>query len=65
MAAPNQPDAPSQPEDYGMEVLCAGWNPAATAVAEPVGRACSELRADPQGVDVDGFLKQFYRCQKS
>ncbi|MDP2240722.1 MAG: hypothetical protein Q8K18_11255 [Burkholderiales bacterium] len=65
MAATDKPNAPSQPEDYGMEVLCASWNPAATAVAETLGRASHQLPADLSGTDVDAFLKQFYRCQKS
>ncbi len=65
MAATDKLNAPSQPEDYGMEVLCAGWNPVATAVAEPVGRASHQQPADLSGTDVDAFLEQFYRCQKS
>ncbi len=65
-AADTRTDLP-QPEDYGMEVLCASWNPVVTAVVEPAGRACRELLADLSAVDVDAdaFLRQFYRCQKS
>jgi len=65
MAPSDTPTGPSQPEDYGAEVLCASWNPVVAAVAEPVGRACRELADDLSAVDADAFLKQFYRCQKS
>lgn len=52
------------PEDYGVEVLCASWNPVVAAVAEPV-RVCRELLADLSAADGDAFLRQFYRCQSS
>ncbi len=65
MAAPNPSTTPSQTDEYGMEVLCANWNPVATAEAEPVGRVCRKLLADLPAIDVDAFLKQFYRYQKS
>lgn len=65
MDTADTPTGPSQPEDYGVEVLCASWNPVVAAMAEPVGRACGELLADLAVVDVDAFLKQFYRCQES
>lgn len=65
MAIPEKLTAPTQPEDYGVEVLCASWNPVVAAVTEPVGRACRVLLNDLPAVDVDAFLKQFYRCQKS
>lgn len=64
MATPEKLTASIQPEEYGVEVLCASWNPV-VAVAEPVGRACRRLLNDPPAADVDAFLKQFYRCQKS
>jgi hypothetical protein len=54
----------SAPEDYGLEVLCASWNPVVATVAEPV-RACRDLLADLSAVDGDAFLRQFYRSQKS
>ena len=65
MATTDKPAGPSQPEDYGVEVLCASWNPVAVAVAEPVGRAGGELRADLSADDSDAFLRQFYCCQES
>lgn len=65
MAISDTLTGPSQPEDYGLEVLCAGWNPVVVAVAEPVGRACRELLADLSSDDGDAFLKQFYCCQES
>jgi hypothetical protein len=55
----------SQSEEYGPEVLCASWNPVVAAVVEPVSRACRELVADLSGGEVDAFLKQLYRSQKS
>jgi hypothetical protein len=65
MAIPGSPITPSQPEDYGVEVLCASWNPALDTVAKPAGPACRELLTHLAVVDADAFLKQFYRCQKS
>jgi hypothetical protein len=59
-----QPDV-SQSEEYGLEVLCASWNPVVAAVVEPVSRACRELLADFSGGEADAFMKQFYRSQKS
>ncbi|MCW5604466.1 MAG: hypothetical protein KIT18_07975 [Burkholderiales bacterium] len=57
-------DQARQPQEYGLEVLCASWNPVAAVAAEPV-RACRSLLADLSSVDVDTFLRQFYRCQTS
>ena len=65
MAASDTFTGPSQPEDYGVEVLCASWNPVAVAVAGPAGHACRELLADLSADDSDAFLKQFYCCQES
>ncbi len=64
MAASDTPAGPSQPEDYGVEVLCASWTPV-VAVVEPIGCACRELLVDLSAVDADAFLKLVYRCQKS
>ena len=47
---------------YGVEVLCAGWNPLVAASAEPV-EACKELVAD-LGSEVETFLARFYRFQQ-
>jgi hypothetical protein len=54
---------PGEPREYGLEVLCASWNPLAATLAEPaeVGR---ELVAEPAGVDVECFLASFYRFQQ-
>ena len=54
-----------QPQGYGMEVLCSGWNPLAAAVVEPIGQVYRELLADLTVTDIEGFLRQFYRCQRS
>jgi hypothetical protein len=49
--------------EYGLEVLCASWNPLAAALAEPV-EASRELVAELTTVDVEGFLASFYRSQQ-
>ena len=46
-------------------MLCASWNPVAAAVAEPIRLVCREWLADLTAFDVEAFLKQFYRCQRS
>ena len=55
--------AQGEPAEYGLEVLCASWNPLAAALAEPV-EACRELVAELTTVDVEGFLASFYRSQQ-
>lgn len=52
----------TQPE-YGLEVLCASWNPLVTALAEPV-EACRELVAELATTDVESFLASFYRSEQ-
>jgi hypothetical protein len=49
--------------DYGLEVLCASWNPLVTALAEPV-EACREFVAELAMADVDSFLASFYRSEQ-
>jgi hypothetical protein len=58
-------DKPAQDEQakYGLEVLCASWNPLVATLAEPV-EACRELVAELATVDVEGFLASFYRFQQ-
>ena len=63
MSAPAAPDAPLPPDEYGTEVLCASWNPAASAVAEPLGHGACEGRVDLSVGDAESFLDLFYRCQ--
>lgn len=48
---------------YGLEVLCASWNPLVAAVAEPV-EACGELVAEPGTIEAESFLASFYRFQQ-
>ena len=48
---------------YGLEVLCASWNPLVATLAEPV-EACRELVAELAAADVDSFLASFYRAQQ-
>lgn len=49
--------------EYGLEVLCASWNPLVAAVAEPV-RVARELVAELTAADADTFLASFYRSQQ-
>jgi hypothetical protein len=58
-------DKPAQDEqtDYGLEVLCASWNPLASALAEPV-QACRELVDELATADAEDFLASFYRSQQ-
>jgi len=55
-------DKPTQntEADYGLEVLCASWNPLVAALAEPVDEYVAEFKA----VDVESFLASFYRSQQ-
>jgi len=59
------PDKPAQSEqdEYGLEVLCASWNPRAAPIAEPVV-ACREFVADLATADAESFLASFYRSQQ-
>ena len=55
--------AQGEPLKYGLEVLCASWNPLAATLAEPA-EAGRELVVEVPGVDVEGFLASFYRSQQ-
>jgi hypothetical protein len=55
--------AQSKPAEYGLEVLCASWNPLAATLAEPVD-ACRKLVAEWAAADAEGFLASFYRAQQ-
>jgi cytidine deaminase len=55
--------APEAQPQYGLEVLCASWNPVVTVVTDPAG-ACREFVAELATIDVDGFLTSFYRSQQ-
>ncbi len=55
--------APEAQPQYGLEVLCASWNPVVTAITEPV-EACREIVAELATIDVEGFLSSFYRSQQ-
>jgi len=55
--------AQDAPADYGVEVLCASWNPLVTAIAEPV-EACRDFVAENASGDVESFLSSFYRAQQ-
>jgi len=58
------PEKPVQTEqaEYGLEVLCASWNPLVAAVAEPV-EAARELVAEV-ATDAESFLASFYKSQQ-
>jgi hypothetical protein len=55
--------APEAQPQYGLEVLCASWNPVVAAIAEPVGAARGFV-AELATIDVEGFLSSFYRSQQ-
>jgi hypothetical protein len=53
-------------EEYGDEVMCAGWNPQLTLVGDaPVAQMNKHvnLTADLANVDVDVFLKKMYELE--
>ena len=53
-------------EEYGDEVMCAGWNPQLTLAGEiPVAQANRHvnLQADLAGIDEDAFLKKMYESE--
>jgi len=57
-------DKPAQSEqaEYGLEVLCASWNPLVATIAEPVV-AARELVAEA-ATDTESFLASFYKSQQ-
>lgn len=55
--------AQSEQDEYGLEVLCASWNPLAAAIAEPA-KACREFVAELATADAESFLASFYRSQQ-
>ena len=55
--------AQGKPDEYGLEVLCASWNPLAVTLAEPL-EACREFVADLATTDAESFLASFYRSQQ-
>jgi hypothetical protein len=53
-------------EEYGDEVLCAGWNPQLTQAAATPEAGLNrhvKLPADLAYVDIDTFLKRMYENQ--
>jgi hypothetical protein len=54
-------------EEYGDEVLCAGWNPQLVLASEqPVatGQKHNKFPADLANADVEAFLQRMYQCQR-
>ncbi|HXF68081.1 MAG TPA: hypothetical protein VNK67_15465 [Burkholderiales bacterium] len=49
--------------EYGLDVLCASWNPLVAALAEPM-QACHEFVAEIASADAESFLARFYTCQQ-
>ena len=53
-------------EEYGDEVLCAGWNPQLELVGNrPIADVDKHktYASEMSGVDLDDFLQLMYRCQ--
>lgn len=63
MDATSEKPAQDTQADYGLEVLCASWNPLVAALTEPVD-ACRELVAELAAGDAESFLASFYRSQQ-
>ena len=55
---------PLPPAEYGAEVLCAGWNPAAVGALDPAVRV-QERRVEAVVADAESFLALFYRAQQA
>jgi hypothetical protein len=53
----------TEPAQYGLEVLCASWNPLAATLSEPAN-AGRDFVAERAAVDAEGFLASFYRFQQ-
>jgi len=54
-------------EEYGDEVMCAGWNPQLALVGDrPVTEADGHVAfpCELANVDVDAFLQQMYKYQR-
>jgi hypothetical protein len=48
---------------YGLEVLCANWNPLVAGLGEPA-EVCRDFAAELATADADSFLATFYRFQQ-
>ena len=55
--------ARGEPAEYGLELLCASWNPLAATLTESA-EGGGEFAADLATADVEGFLTSFYRSQQ-
>ena len=54
-------------EQYGEEILCAGWNPQLTLASESAVAQLNKhvnLLSDFAGMDADAFLKKLYEIQR-
>lgn len=52
------------PAEYGAEVLCAGWIPAAVVAQDQAVRV-QEQRVEVSVADAESFLDLFYRTQQA
>ncbi len=55
---------PLPPAEYGTEVLCAGWIPAALIAQDQAVRV-QEQRIEAAVADAESFLDLFYRMQQA
>ncbi len=54
-------------EEYGDEVMCAGWNPQLALVSERSAAAADKQEAFPRelaNADADAFLQKMYQYQR-
>lgn len=66
MKGPNIGHEALMTEEYGEEVMCAGWNPQLTLVGDsPVAQLNKHVNliADWAMMDVDAFVKKMYEYQ--
>ena len=61
MATGEKSTAALPTEPYGLEVLCASWNPVAATMGKAIREVCPEWLAD---TDADTFLRRVYRSQR-
>jgi len=54
---------PGSPDQYGTEVLCAGWTPGLRAVAGLGVGVCQGV-SEPTLPEVETFLSRFYQAQR-
>jgi hypothetical protein len=63
MSSKLEKPAPDAQPRYGVDVLCASWNPVVAALGEPT-QACHDSVTEVPGADAESFLARFYACQQ-